>query len=243
MNTTLESAILLASEIDLKVVESEKNISDVTVILFPPYPFIHGVLDVVDTEKIFVGSQNIANQPTGAYTGEVSAEMIASTGATHTIIGHSERRAYYGETNEILAQKTDLALANNLEVVFCCGETLDEREAGNHFQVIENQLKETIFKLSSDAFNHIIIAYEPVWAIGTGKTATPEQAQEVHAFIRKLVKENFNEKVATETSILYGGSCKPGNAKELFEQTDIDGRLIGGAALKADDFIQIIQSY
>ena len=243
MNTTLESAIRLASEIDTRLADSKKNVNDVTVLLFPPYPFIHSVADVVNPEKIGVGSQNIANQPKGAFTGEVSAEMIASIGVSHTIIGHSERRAYYGETNEILAQKVDLALANNLDVVFCCGEKLEEREADRHFDVIKTQLSETIFKLSSDQMQHIIIAYEPVWAIGTGKTATPEQAQEIHAFIRNLLNENFNATLADAVSILYGGSCKPSNAKELFSQPDIDGRLIGGAALKAEDFVQIIESY
>ena len=243
MNTTLESAIRLASEIDTRLADSKKNVNDVTVLLFPPYPFIHSVADVVNPEKIGVGSQNIANQPKGAFTGEVSAEMIASIGVSHTIIGHSERRAYYGETNEILAQKVDLALANNLDVVFCCGEKLEEREADRHFDVIKTQLSETIFKLSSDQMQHIIIAYEPVWAIGTGKTATPEQAQEIHAFIRNLLNENFNATLADAVSILYGGSCKPSNAKELFSQPDIDGGLIGGAALKAEDFVQIIESY
>ncbi len=243
MNTTLESAILLASEIDTRLADSKKNVDDVTVLLFPPFPFIHSVADVVNAEKIGVGSQNIANQPKGAFTGEVSAEMIASTGVGYIIIGHSERRAYYGETNEILAQKVDLALANNLDVVFCCGEKLEEREAGQYFDVIKTQLSETILKLSSDQMQHIIIAYEPVWAIGTGKTATPEQAQEIHAFIRNLLSEKFDDALADSVSILYGGSCKPSNAKELFSQPDIDGGLIGGAALKAEDFVQIIESY
>lgn len=243
MNTTLENAILLASDIDMKIAESQKNIKDISIIIFPPYPFIHSVLDVVNPEKLMVGSQNIANQPNGALTGEVSAEMIASTGATHTIIGHSERRTYYGETNEILAQKIELALANNLAIVYCCGETLKEREAEKHYKVIETQLNETIFRLTPEVFKNIIIAYEPVWAIGTGKTASPTQAQEIHAFIRNLIKKNFDETIADQVSILYGGSCKPNNAKELFSQQDIDGGLIGGASLKAEEFIKIIEAY
>jgi len=244
MNTTLEQAIMLASEIDLKLAESKKNNDDVTVILFPPFPFIHDVADVINLDKIGVGSQNIANHPEGAFTGEVSAKMIASIQEVgYTIIGHSERRAYYGETSEILSQKIALGLENNLDVVFCCGEKLEEREANKHFDVIKSQLSETILKLSASQMQHIVIAYEPVWAIGTGKTASTEQAQEVHAFIRNLLKENFDVALADSVSILYGGSCKPTNAQALFSQPDIDGGLIGGAALKADDFIQIIESY
>ncbi len=243
MNTTLESAILLASEIDSRLTDSHREVDNVTVILFPPFPFIPIVADVINADRISVGSQNIANQPKGAFTGEVSAEMIASIGVKYTIIGHSERRAFYGETNKILSQKIDLALENNLDVVFCCGEKLEERESGQYFEVIRNQLIETIFKLSSEKMQHIVIAYEPIWAIGTGKTATPEQAQEIHAFIRNLLKKNFGETIADTVSILYGGSCKPANAKELFSQSDIDGGLIGGASLKAEDFVQIIESY
>ncbi|HIE15323.1 MAG TPA: triose-phosphate isomerase [Bacteroidales bacterium] len=243
MNTTIDEAVLLAENINRLLANSKKDIDNVSVILFPPYPFIHSVSKIINTHRIGIGSQNIANKAQGAFTGEVSAKMIASMNAGYTIIGHSERRIYYNETNDLLRQKIDLALENNLTVVFCCGEQEESRDSGEYFKIIENQLSTTILNLSANQMSHIIVAYEPVWAIGTGKTASPEQAQEIHAFIRMLIKNKFNDFVAENTSILYGGSCKPSNAKDLFSQTDIDGGLIGGASLKAEDFIQIIESF
>ena len=198
---------------------------------------------MVDAAKIGVGAENCADKVSGAYTGEVSAEMVASTGAKYVILGHSERRAYYHETPEILKTKVELALANGLTPIFCIGEVLEEREAGKHFEVVDAQIKGSLFDLSAEDFAKIVLAYEPVWAIGTGKTATPEQAQEIHAHIRSLVAAKYGQEVAENTSILYGGSCKPSNAKELFANPDVDGGLIGGAALKVVDFKGIIDAF
>jgi triosephosphate isomerase (EC 5.3.1.1) len=208
-------------------------------------PFIHITEAVKSVNKKLVGiaAQNCADKASGAYTGEVSAAMIQSTGAEYVILGHSERRSYYGETDAILKEKTDLALANGLIPIFCIGEVLEEREAGKHFEVVKKQIENALFHLSSADFGKIVLAYEPVWAIGTGKTASSEQAQEIHAFIRKTVATKYGQAVADSTSILYGGSCKASNAKELFAQPDVDGGLIGGASLKADDFYGIIEAY
>ena len=197
---------------------------------------------MVDAAKIGVGAENCADKVSGAYTGEVSAEMVASTGAEYVILGHSERRAYYHETVEILEEKVKLALANNLKPIFCIGEVLEEREANKQNEVVAAQLA-SVFSLSAEDFSKIILAYEPVWAIGTGKTATAEQAQEIHAFIRSLIADKYGKEVADNTSILYGGSCKPSNAKELFANPDVDGGLIGGAALKVVDFKGIIDAF
>jgi triosephosphate isomerase len=190
-----------------------------------------------------VGAENCADKVSGAYTGEVSAEMVASTGAKYVILGHSERRAYYHETPEILKEKVRLALDNGLTPIFCIGEVLAEREAGKQNEVVFAQLAGSLFDLSAEDFSKIILAYEPVWAIGTGKTATGEQAQEIHAYIRSVIAEKYGKEVAENTSILYGGSCKPSNAKELFANPDVDGGLIGGAALKAADFKGIIDAF
>ena len=179
----------------------------------------------------------------GAYTGEVSAAMLESLQLTYCIVGHSERRAYHHETDEIVARKVDQLLKYNLRPIVCCGEVLQEREEGRQFDVVKKQITDGLFHLSAEQFANIVIAYEPVWAIGTGKTATPEQAQEIHAFIRGLIAEKYGKEVADETSILYGGSCKPSNAKELFANPDVDGGLIGGASLKADDFIAIATAF
>ena len=189
-----------------------------------------------------VGAENCADKASGAYTGEVSAEMVASTGAKYVILGHSERRAYYGETVAILEEKVKLALANGLTPIFCIGEVLEEREANKQNEVVAAQM-ESVFSLSAEDFSKIILAYEPVWAIGTGKTASPEQAQEIHAFIRSIVADKYGKEIADNTSILYGGSCKPSNAKELFSNPDVDGGLIGGAALKVSDFKGIIDAF
>ena len=208
-------------------------------------PFIHltSVVNTVDTQKINVAAQNCADKESGAYTGEVSAAMIQSTGASHVILGHSERRAYYGETAEILKVKVELALKNNLTPIFCIGEVLEERETNIHFDVVKSQIVDSLFDLSAEDFSKLVLAYEPVWAIGTGKTATADQAQEMHAFIRKTLAEKYGQKVADNCSILYGGSCNPSNAKELFANPDVDGGLIGGASLKAEDFKAIIDAF
>ena len=190
-----------------------------------------------------LGAENCADKEKGAYTGEVSASMVRSTGADYVILGHSERRAYYNETPEILKEKVNLALQNNLKVIFCIGEVLEEREAGKQNKVVGAQLEGSLFDLTKEQFSNIVLAYEPVWAIGTGKTATAEQAEEMHAFIRKTIENKFGAEAAENVSILYGGSCKPSNAREIFSKPDVDGGLIGGAALKAADFEAIIDAW
>jgi len=239
MNKTLQEGIALAKEVN-EVLANDKPNCDVIICT----PFIHlaSVVPVVDAAKIGVGAENCADKESGAYTGEVSAAMVASTGAKYVILGHSERRAYYGETVETLKPKVKLALANDLTPIFCVGEVLEEREANKQEEVVAAQL-ESVFELSAEDFSKVIIAYEPVWAIGTGKTATTDQAEEIHKFIRSVIAKKYNETVAENTSILYGGSCKPSNAKELFAQPDVDGGLIGGAALKAADFKGIIDAW
>ena len=239
MNTTLAEGVQLAKEVAAKVAAVP---SDVKLIVGTPFTHLASVAEVLKGSQIGLSAQNCADKDKGAYTGEVSAAMVASTGAEYVILGHSERRQYYGETNAILIEKINLALANGLEVIFCIGEKLEEREAGKHFEVVGSQIKEVLFGLTPEQMSKIIVAYEPVWAIGTGKTATSSQAQEIHAFVRATLAEKFGA-LAEEISILYGGSCKPSNAKELFACKDIDGGLIGGASLKAEDFIAIAQSY
>lgn len=239
MNTTLAEGVQLAKEVAAKVAAVP---SDVKLIVGTPFTHLASVAEVLKGSQIGLSAQNCADKDKGAYTGEVSAAMVASTGAEYVILGHSERRQYYGETNAILIEKINLALANGLEVIFCIGEKLEEREAGKHFEVVGSQIKEVLFGLTPEQMSKIIVAYEPVWAIGTGKTATSSQAQEIHAFARATLAEKFGA-LAEEISILYGGSCKPSNAKELFACKDIDGGLIGGASLKAEDFIAIAQSY
>jgi triosephosphate isomerase len=209
-------------------------------------PFIHlySLTELSkDQSNVSVGAQNAHQAESGAYTGETSAKMIASVGATYVILGHSERRQYFGETNELLAKKTDTVLKNNLTPIFCIGETLQEREGGIHFDVIKQQLVEGVFHLDAAAFSKLVIAYEPVWAIGTGVTASAEQAQEIHAFIRKEIAAKYSQAVADGITILYGGSCNPKNAPELFAKEDIDGGLIGGASLKARDFVDILKVF
>ena len=197
----------------------------------------------MNTDRIGVSAQNCAAEAKGAFTGEVSAEMVKSTGAEYVILGHSERREYYGETSEILNKKLALALANGLTPIYCCGEPLEVREAGKQNEFVKNQLEETIFQLPESEFKKLVIAYEPIWAIGTGKTATSAQAQEIHAFIRSAIAEKFGSETAESISILYGGSAKPDNAPELFANKDVDGGLIGGASLKAEDFLGIINAF
>ena len=240
MNLNLQEGIALAKELN-SALTADKPVCDVVICT----PFIHlaSVAAEINPELIALGAENCADKVKGAYTGEVSAEMVKSTGATHVILGHSERRAYYGETAEILKEKVNLALANGLKVIFCIGEVLEEREAGKQNEVVKAQLEGSLFDLTAEQFSQVILAYEPVWAIGTGKTATAEQAEEMHAFIRETIAAKFGAEAAEEVSILYGGSCKPSNAKEIFSKPDVDGGLIGGAALKAADFTGIIDAW
>ena len=213
-------------------------------VLCPSFPFIPEVLTQLPANSsISVGAQNCASESAGAYTGEVSAKMIASLGAKYVILGHSERRAMYHETDELLVKKLGQVLTNNLYPIFCCGETLIERNAGKHFEIIKNQLFSGLFHLSAADFAKVVIAYEPVWAIGPGVTASSAQAQEVHQFIRKVVTDKYGDAAAQDCSILYGGSCNAANAKELFANADVDGGLIGGASLKAKDFVSIANSF
>ena len=240
MNTTVPEGVELAKA----VVEGAAKVpANVKLIVGTPFTHLYPVNEVVKGSVVGLSAENCADKEKGAYTGEVSAAMLASVGCQYVILGHSERRQYYGETDEKLVEKVKLALANGLEVILCVGENLDEREAGKHFDVCESQIKNVCYQFTAEEMAKIIIAYEPVWAIGTGKTATAEQAEEIHAFIRKTIADKFGAQVADDTTILYGGSCKPSNAKELFAQPDIDGGLIGGAALKADDFIGIALSF
>lgn len=240
MNKTLQEGIELAKGVNDIV---KKNGAKCEVVLGTPFIHLTEVVKTVDAKLIKVSAENCADKASGAYTGEVSAAMVKSTGAEYVILGHSERRQYYGETDAILKEKVDLALANGLKVIFCIGEVLAEREAGKQNEVVTSQVKNALFHLSAEQFANIVLAYEPVWAIGTGKTATSEQAQDVHAVIRACVAEKYGEVAAEETTILYGGSCKASNAKELFAQKDIDGGLIGGASLKPEDFYGIIEAY
>ena len=240
MNTTVAEGKALAQEI---VAALDSVPSDVQLIVAPPFTHLVTVAEVIKGTPIALSAQNCADQPKGAYTGEVAVSMLKDAGCTYTILGHSERREYYGETSEKLVKKIRLALEAGIRPIFCVGENLEERNAGKHFDVVGGQIEEVLFQFNSEAMKKIVIAYEPVWAIGTGVTATSEQAQEIHAFIRKFLTERFGSEVAEATSILYGGSCKPSNARELFACEDIDGGLIGGAALKAEDFIGIATSY
>ncbi len=240
MNKNLQEGVALATDLNHRLSEEKVNCE---VIICPPLTHLSSVAAVIDAKNISLGAQNCADHEKGAYTGEVSAEMIASTGANCVILGHSERRQYYGETNQIIKTKIELALANGLTPIYCFGEVLEEREADRHFEVVKTQLEEALFDFPAEDFAKLILAYEPVWAIGTGKTATAEQAQEIHAFARKLIAEKYGNEPANEISILYGGSCNPTNAKELFAKPDVDGGLIGGAALKADDFMGVIKGF
>ncbi len=238
MNKTLQEGVALATE--LKSIVTNPNCG---VVIGTPFIHLATVAELLNGSPIAVAAENCADHESGAYTGEVSAAMVASTGAEYCIIGHSERRAYYGETYEILREKTQLALANNLTPIFCIGEVKEEREANRQNEVVAEQLTGSVFNLSAEEFGKVVLAYEPVWAIGTGLTASPEQAQEIHAFIRSLVAEQYGAEVAENTTILYGGSCNASNAASLFANPDIDGGLIGGASLKAADFNAIISAF
>jgi len=214
------------------------------VILGVPYPYLAQMTEVLSSApNIHVAAQNCHQEEKGAYTGEVSLAMLNSIGVQIVILGHSERREYQKESDSLLATKTKAALKAGFKVIFCCGESLKTREAGEHFSFVEGQLRNSLFDLEAEDWSNIVIAYEPIWAIGTGVTASPDQAQEIHAHIRKLLADTYNNDLAEATSILYGGSVKPANAKELFSKKDIDGGLVGGASLKANDFEQIIKSF
>ena len=240
-NTTVKEGVELAKSVNELVIT--KGAKDVVVVLGTPFTHLTSVAGVVDATRVNVASQNCAAVAKGAYTGEVSASMVKSTGATYVIIGHSERREYYHETSEILNKKLALTLEQGLTPIYCCGEALAIREAGTQNQFVKQQLDETIFLLPAEQLLKMVIAYEPIWAIGTGVTASTQQAQDMLAFIRGLISSKYGKDVAEEISILYGGSCSPGNANELFSQPDIDGGLIGGASLKSEDFLAIINAY
>lgn len=227
---------------ELKDAVKGLKLKNTRMIIAPPFTNLQKASKKTKDTRIEVAAQNMHQAESGAYTGEISASMIKSVHVKTVILGHSERREYFGETNELLAQKVDTALKNDLEIIFCFGEVLEDRKNENHFKVVEEQIKKALFHLTSDQWKKIILAYEPVWAIGTGETASPEQAQEMHAFIRELVAERYISDVSENVSILYGGSVKPANAKEIFSQEDVDGGLIGGAALNAEDFTALIKA-
>ena len=238
MNVTLPEGQSFIS--DLKKYLAENKPRQVEVMIFPTFPLLPVLLHEAESSGIIIGAQNCHHEAKGAFTGEVSAAIIRSSGVKWVIAGHSERRKYFNEGNDLLASKIDMAFHYGLNVVYCCGETIEERKAGNHKEIIRKQISEGLFHLTSEDLKNLIIAYEPVWAIGTGETASPAQAQEMHEFIRGLIREKYGEETAEEIHILYGGSVKPENAGELFSRKDIDGGLIGGASLKTEDFTQII---
>ena len=242
MNKSFDEADDLVNGI-MELLEKKELGKNTLMILCPPFPYLEMVSDYSNDSYFMVGAQNVNDNEKGAYTGEVSAEMLSSMVIEYCIVGHSERRAYYGETDAMIAKKVDQLLKHEIRPIVCCGEVLEEREAGKQFDVVKRQITDGLFHLSAEQFKKLVIAYEPVWAIGTGKTATPEQAQEIHAFIRKTIADKYGKEVADEISILYGGSCKPSNAKELFANPDVDGGLIGGAALQAEDFVNIALAF
>ena len=239
MNMDLAEGLKLAESVDTYF---RSKPSGAEVVLCTPYIHLAGVSQILKGGKVCLGAQNCASEPSGAYTGEISPAMILSTGAGYVIIGHSERRSYYHEDNTILNKKTRLALSTGLKVIFCCGEVLGERESGKYFDVVKNQIENGLFNIPAEDMKNVVVAYEPVWAIGTGLTASPEQAQEMHQYIRGLFSEKYGKEIADNLTILYGGSCKPSNAAEIFSKPDVDGGLIGGAALKKDDFTAIVEA-
>jgi triosephosphate isomerase len=240
MNMNLQDGITLAKAINSELKADKPNCD---VIICTPFIHLASIAQFLDQNIVGLGAENCADKEKGAFTGEVSAEMVKSTGAQYVILGHSERRQYYKETPETLKDKVQLALKNGLKVIFCCGETLTDREANKQNAVVKAELEGSVFNLTEDEWKNIILAYEPIWAIGTGKTATADQAEEMLAYIRSTVAEKYGKQVAEDTSILYGGSCKASNAPELFSKPDIDGGLIGGASLKADSFKGIIDAW
>lgn len=242
MNKDYSEGLSLFSEV-LNMVKDEVR-GEQLVVVCAPFIHLNSLSGLAKgSNQVFVGAQNAHQEVSGAYTGEISAGMLSSVGVEYVILGHSERRQYFGETNELLAKKTDAALKNNLKPIFCIGETLEEREGDRHFDIIKSQLAEATFHLSAEDFSKLVIAYEPVWAIGTGVTASSDQAQEIHAFIRAEIASKYGKEIAENITILYGGSCNPKNAAELFAQNDIDGGLIGGASLKSRDFIDIVKTF
>lgn len=241
MNKDLDEGLKLASEL-VNMIKDEV-VNDVNIIIASPFLYLNSISKLLPEDlNIFLGAQNCHEKESGAYTGEISAPMLKSVNVSYIIVGHSERRQYFKETNEVLAQKVNVLLKNELIPIFCCGEPLEIREGGNPNSYVVKQLEESLYHLSDEQINNVVIAYEPIWAIGTGKTASSQQAQDMHAEIRKSLQEKFGKEIADNISILYGGSCNPQNAKELFACKDVDGGLIGGASLKARDFLEIIKS-
>ena len=237
MNNNLSETIKLINDLKIQI-----NRNNVKVMIAPAFTFLQTAVKQIDGFDIEVISQNINNNSSGAYTGEVSAEMLKSIGVNTTLIGHSERRAYYNEDDELLLNKLKHSIESGMNVIFCFGEELSDRKSQNHFNVVKNQLDNTVMKVDKSAWKKIILAQEPVWAIGTGETASAEQAQEMHEYIRKCISESFGKEISNNVSILYGGSVKPNNASEIFSKKDVDGGLIGGAALNASDFSKIVES-
>ncbi len=239
MNTDYTSGLSLFSEIIHMLNDEYRN--EAEVVVCAPFIHLHSLVQLAKSSAVSIGAQNCHDKAEGAFTGEISARMIASAGGSHVIIGHSERRQYFGESDELLAAKTRIALDNGLKVIFCIGETLEQRNSNSHFEVIRAQLSKGLEGIEEKDLGALVLAYEPVWAIGTGLTATPEQAQEVHAFIRNEIASVYGSEAAEKLRILYGGSCNAQNAGSLFSQNDIDGGLIGGASLKSRDFVEIIK--
>lgn len=238
MNNGLQETEILINEL-----LAETNHSGCEVMVAPSFVSLKTAIDSLNDNDIEVVSQNVHQSNDGAYTGEVSAKMLSSIGIKTTIIGHSERREYFSETHEILKNKVDISLQNSIKIIFCFGEELKDRKTNNHFNIISNQISESLFHLSSSDWDNIILAYEPIWAIGTGETASSDQVQEMHSFIRNFIAQKYSNELAQKISILYGGSVKPNNAKEIFLMTDVDGGLIGGASLKSKDFFSIVNSF
>lgn len=242
MNKNLDEGLKLASEV-VNMIKDEVT-KDVNVVLASPFIHLSSISKLIpDNSNIFLGAQNCHEKESGAFTGEISASMLKSVNVSYVLVGHSERRQYFKESNELLAKKVDILLQNELTPIFCCGEPLDIREAGTHADYVVSQLKESLYHLSENQIKEVVIAYEPIWAIGTGKTANSDQAQEMHAEIRNSLTQKYGKEIANNISILYGGSCNPQNAKELFSCEDVDGGLIGGASLKSRDFLDIIKSF
>jgi len=239
MNNDLAETQELISKLKLQMVKEP----EATVMVAPSFTNLYPAFQALKDTPLIVAAQNMHENENGAFTGEVSASMLKSIGIRTVIIGHSERRAYFNETNEILAKKVKTAIDNEMKIIFCFGEELEDRKSDKHFDLVESQLKESLFQLPQSAWKNIILAYEPVWAIGTGETASPEQAQEMHKYVRDLLNKNIGKEVAESTSILYGGSVKPNNAKEIFAKEDVDGGLIGGASLDGVDFLEIVNSF
>ena len=240
LNTTVESAKKLATEV---AALSSQVADDVEVVVCPPSVNMYPVNEIIANTKVALGAQNCYTKQNGAFTGETAPEMIKAIGGEYVIIGHSERRQYFGESDEFVGEKVKLIIENGMTPLFCCGETLEQREAGIHFDFVKSQITNSLFNLSEEDFKKVVIAYEPIWAIGTGVTASTEQAQEMHKELRDHLATKFGQGVADQIAILYGGSCKPGNAPEIFACADVDGGLIGGAALVAEDFIAIAKSF